>query len=113
MVVERKLVIVISRIVGEICYNMTVPEYYEEALKKKVLLFLAQVRWWHILVKRLVVLQLIRELLRVPIVMKIYGGEDIPNISMKKSDFKINRETANYLNNLDKLYVFDGFVDGI
>ena len=39
---------------------------------------------------------------------KIWWGKNSPNISMKKSDFKINRETAiSYLDNLDKIYEKD------
>ena len=40
----------------------------------------------------------------------IWYDSNSPNIKMSKKDFEINKETAIcYLNNMEKLYVFDGF----
>lgn len=97
--------------VGEICYNMTVPEYYEEALKEKGTIISstgALVAYSGKKTGRSPTDKRIVE--SADCDKNIWWGRYSPNISMKKSDFKINRETAiNYLNNLDKLYVFDGF----
>jgi phosphoenolpyruvate carboxykinase (ATP) len=97
--------------VTEIYYNITPPEYYEEALKEKgtiissggaLVAFSGKKTGRSPTDKRIVESEVCDR--------NIWWGEHSPNISMKKSDFKINRETAIcYLDNLDKLYVFDGF----
>tara|TARA_B100000767_G_scaffold116803_1_gene111470 strand:+ start:1121 stop:2812 length:1692 start_codon:yes stop_codon:yes gene_type:complete len=95
----------------EIKYNITVPEYYEDSLKEKntkisstgaLISYSGKKTGRSPTDKRIVQSDLYDD--------KIWWGEHSPNISMTKSDFKINRETAIcYLNNKEKLYVFDGF----
>ena len=100
-----------SEKVIEVFYNMTVPEYYEHALGEEgtkitstgaLISYSGKKTGRSPTDKRIVETDLYND--------DIWWGKDSPNISMKKSDFKINRETAIcYLNNLEKLYVFDGF----
>tara|TARA_Y100000590_G_scaffold44185_1_gene47034 strand:+ start:261 stop:1955 length:1695 start_codon:yes stop_codon:yes gene_type:complete len=95
----------------EIFYNITVPEYYEHALQDKttkissngaLMTFSGKKTGRSPCDKRIVYSEEYND--------NIWFGEHSPNISMTKDEYKINRETAIcYLNNLEKIYVFDGY----
>jgi phosphoenolpyruvate carboxykinase (ATP) len=95
----------------EVFYNMSVPEYYEHSLKEPgtmisasgaLISYSGKKTGRSPTDKRIVETDKYND--------KIWWGKNSPNISMSKSDFKINRETAIcYLDNLDKIFVFDGF----
>jgi phosphoenolpyruvate carboxykinase (ATP) len=100
-----------SEKVIEIFYNLTVPEYYEHSLNNEntrisssgaLISYSGKKTGRSPNDKRIVDSELYNK--------HIWYDENSPNIKMSKSDFIINRETAIcYLNNLHKLYVFDGY----
>ena len=95
----------------EIFYNLTIPEYYEHSLidsNTKITQSGALISYSG------------KKTGRSPKDKRIVYSDkynkffwidsNSPNINMSQNDFNVNRETAIcYLNNLDKLYVFDGF----
>tara|TARA_A100001015_G_scaffold318196_1_gene437305 strand:+ start:985 stop:2685 length:1701 start_codon:yes stop_codon:yes gene_type:complete len=95
----------------EIFYNLTVPEYYEHSLTDSdtkiassgaLISYSGKKTGRSPTDKRIVDSSNFNQY--------IWYDKNSPNIKMSKSDFKINRETAIcYLNNLDQIYVFDGF----
>jgi len=100
-----------SKKVLEIFYNISVPEYYEHSLKEynsKLSSNGTLISYSGIKTgrspndKRIVYSELYDKY--------IWQDSNSPNIIMKESDYEINRETAIcYLNNLEKIYVFDGY----
>lgn len=97
--------------VTEVCYNISVPEYYEEALNEKGTVITSTGALVAYSGKKTGRSPTDKRIVESDECDKnIWWGKNSPNISMTKSDFKINRESAIcYLNNLSKLYVFDGF----
>lgn len=97
--------------VVEVFYNITVPEYYEHALQDKttkisntgaLITFSGKKTGRSPNDKRIVQSDKYDK--------KIWYDKHSPNIVMSIEDYKINRETAIcFLNNEDKLYVFDGY----
>ena len=90
-----------------IFYNLTPPEYYEETLKERNTCISssgALVAYSGIKTGRSPYDK------RIVKCDDVWYGENSPNVAMDNTVFNINRETAIcYLNQQDKLYVFDGF----
>ena len=95
----------------EVCYNITTPEYYEESLNEKGTIISSSGALVSYSGKKTGRSPTDKRIVESEEHFKnIWWGKHSPNISMTKKDFKINRETSIcFLNNLDKLYVFDGF----
>ena len=99
-----------SKKIIEIIYNPTVSEYYEEALKSKNTYISSSGALVSYSGKKTGRSPSDKRIVMTKNVEDIWWDKSSPNISMKQDDFNINRETAIcFLNNLDKLYVFDGY----
>jgi len=94
--------------ITEIIYNATIPEYYENSLQEyntKISSCGALVAYSGIKTGRSPYDK------RIVTNEKIWIGKNSPNINMDTKAFNINHETAiSFLNSMDKLFVFDGFV---
>ena len=100
-----------SEKVINIHYNLTVPEYYEHSLLDKdtkisssgaLISYSGKKTGRSPKDKRLVYSEKYNKY--------FWLDKNSPNINMSQKDFTINRETAIcYLNNLDNVYVFDGY----
>ncbi len=95
----------------EINYNLTIPEYYEHSLKNNTTKISSTGALISYSGKKTGRSPTDKRIVYSDKYNKYFWlGNNSPNINMSKDNFKINRETAIcYLNNLDKLYVFDGF----
>lgn len=95
----------------EVCYNISTPEYYEESFNEKGTIISSSGALVSYSGKKTGRSPTDKRIVESEEHFKnIWWGKHSPNISMTKKDFKINRETSIcFLNNLDKLYVFDGF----
>ncbi len=95
----------------EVFYNLTVPEYYEHSLSNNTTKISSSGALVSYSGKKTGRSPYDKRIVDSNNYNKyIWYDENSPNIKMSKADFTINRETAIcYLNNLDKVYVFDGF----
>ena len=99
-----------SEKVIEIIYNASIPEYYEEALSEPDTHIASNGALVTYSGKKTGRSPMDKRIVTSKTVKNVWWGEESPNIGMKKKDFNINRETAIcFLNNLEKLYVFDGY----
>ena len=100
-----------SEKVIEIFYNLTVPEYYEHSLSNNTTKISSSGALISYSGKKTGRSPYDKRIVDSNNYNKyIWYDENSPNIKMSKADFTINRETAIcYLNNLEKVYVFDGF----
>jgi len=95
----------------EVFYNLTVPEYYEHSLSNNTTKISSSGALVSYSGKKTGRSPYDKRIVDSNKYNKyIWYDENSPNIKMSKADFTINRETAIcYLNNLEKVYVFDGF----
>ena len=99
-----------SKKIIEVVFNAKAPEYYEEALHEKNTCISSNGALVAYSGKKTGRSPTDKRIVNTDIVKDVWWDESSPNISMDKEDFDINRETAIcFLNNLDKVYVFDGY----
>ena len=100
-----------SEKVINIHYNLSVPEYYEHSLKNKDAKISSSGALISYSGKKTGRSPNDKRIVFSDEYNKYYWlSNNSPNINMSQKDFTINRETAIcYLNNLDDLYVFDGY----
>ena len=99
-----------SEKVIEVYYNLKVPEYYEFSLKNKDTKISSSGALISYSGKKTGRSPKDKRIVNSKYNEHIWYDKNSPNIKMTETEFKINRETAIcYLNNLDKLFVFDGY----
>ena len=99
-----------SKKVIEVVFNASVPEYYEEALHETNTRIASNGALVAYSGKKTGRSPTDKRIVNSEIVKDVWWDNASPNIGMKQEDFDINHETAIcFLNNLDKIYVFDGY----
>ena len=99
-----------SKKIIEVVFNASAPEYYEEALHESNTRIASNGALVAYSGKKTGRSPTDKRIVNSAIVKDVWWDKASPNIGMKQEDFDINRETAIcFLNNLDKVYVFDGY----
>ena len=99
-----------SKKIIEVIFNASIPQYYEEALHEKNTRIASNGALVAYSGKKTGRSPTDKRIVNSELVKDVWWDKASPNIGMKQEDFDINRETAIcFLNNLDKIYVFDGY----